>query len=65
MHDEPREDKRARLRQFAGRVDSYVVQQWVRQRRDSLATARALGLEPATIGVVVDGHMSYDDRGER
>lgn len=60
MQDESREAKRLRLKAFAGRVDSYVVLQWVRKRRDSLATARALGLEPATIGVVVDGHMSYD-----
>lgn len=59
MLDEPRDAKRARLRQFAGRVDSYVVRQWLRRRRDSFATARALGLEPATIGVVVGDQMRY------
>jgi hypothetical protein len=52
MRDKSRASKRLRLKQFADRVDRFVVEQWLRKRRDSLAAARSLGLEPETIGVV-------------
>jgi hypothetical protein len=59
MLAESRQSKRLRLRQFAERVDQYVIEQWLRRRRDSLATARAMGLEPQTISTVIDGQMHY------
>jgi hypothetical protein len=60
MRDESRASKQLRLKQFADRVDRYVVEQWLRKRRDSLAAARSLGLEPETIGVVIRDQMIYD-----
>jgi hypothetical protein len=60
MLDESPQSKRLRLKQLADRVDRDVVQHWLRRRRDSLAMASELGLEPATIGVVVGDHMSHD-----
>jgi hypothetical protein len=61
MREESAQSKMLRLKAFAGRVDEYVIQQWLRRRRDSLSTARALGLEPSTIGAVVNGQMRYDE----
>lgn len=62
---ETRQSKLLRLKAYADRVDAYVIQQWVRRRRDAFSTASALGLEPATVGVVVGEQMRYDDRADR
>lgn len=61
MLDESRESKTLRLKRFADHVDTYVVRQWVRRRRDTISAAHDLGLEPATIGAVVSYWLG--DRG--
>lgn len=65
MRAESHQSKRLRLKAFADRVDAYVIEQWLRRRRDAFSTANALGLEPKTIGVVIGDQMRYDDRADR
>lgn len=61
MPDESRASKLLRLKRLADDMDRYVTEQWLRQRRDSIAVARALGLEPETIGIVICGQMVYHE----
>lgn len=65
MRAEPRQSKQQRLKAFADRVDVFVVEQWLLRRRDAFSTAKALGLEPTTIGAVVGDQLRYDDRADR
>jgi hypothetical protein len=60
MRNESRASKQLRLKQLADRVDRYVVEQWLRKRRDSIAAARSLGLEPETMGAVICDQMIYN-----